>query len=331
MIKDHTLAWYLSIGLTMLLYLGSLALIFPMIRSKRHLQERWAEFGAGKANKLKKNTKRLDEKRLKSLQVESKLKTLLTHPYPYFQMLKFLFYRSNVFANIKAHIAGQVLGCIVATDFLFLTYALPLSTSFLLGLMLSLTIHYIFLSVKERAWQKAFKNVFPVSLDIINRGLKSGMTLGRGIAMVSEEVEDPVGSEFNYIASQLQIGIPPHDALNEAAGRIGVDEFKFFSLALNIQREMGGSLADILGKLAEVIRERDRFRRKVWTLSSEGRATAMIVGSLPLFLAILVELISPGYIRFFFIDPKGKIMLWICGALSITGAIVITRMMKVED
>jgi tight adherence protein B len=331
MIKDLTLAWYLSVALTALLYLAALSLIFPMIKAKRRLQERLAEYGAAKSNRFKKHSKKIDDKRLKSLQVESKLKTLLTHPYPYFQMIKFLFYRSNVFANIKGHIAVQVIGCVISTDILFLTYGLPLSTSFLLGILLSLTIHYIFLSAKESSWRKAFTNVFPLSLDIINRGLKSGMTLGRGIAMVSEEVEDPVGSEFNYIASQLQIGITPQDALTEAAGRIGVDEFRFFSLALNIQREMGGSLADILGKLAEVIRERDRFRRKVWTLSSEGRATAMIVGSLPLILAIMVELISPGYIRFFFTDPKGKIMLWICGVLSITGAIVITRMMKVED
>lgn len=217
------------------------------------------------------------------------------------------------------------------TDLIFIFYGYPFPIALALGAVLSISLHYFFLRMRESSWKKAFIKIFPVSLDIINRGLKSGLTLGRGIAMVSEEVEDPVGNEFNYIASQLQIGIGPTEALNEAADRIGIDEFRFFSLALNIQREMGGSLADILRKLSEVIRERDRFRRKVWTLSSESRATAVIVGSLPIFLAVMVELISPGYIKFFFTDPKGKIMLWICGGLSITGAFVITRMMRLES
>jgi Flp pilus assembly protein TadB len=331
MIASIIIAWGLSGGIALLLYGICLSIIIPKMRSKRHLDERWAEFGQGNTQKWKKTVKKVDERRLKSLQAENKLKALLTQPYPLLQKIKFLFYRSNFFVNIKAHIAAQVTGVIVTTDALVLIYGFPIANAFFIGLMISLTIHFLVLRFKENAWQKEFTKIFPVSLDIINRGLKSGMTLGRGIAMVSEEVEDPVGSEFNYIASQLQIGISPDDALTEAATRIGIDEFRFFSLALNIQREMGGSLADILGKLSEVIRERDRFRRKVWTLSAEGRATAMIVGSLPFFLAIMVELISPGYIKFFFIDPKGRIMLWICGALSITGILVITRMMKVED
>lgn len=315
-----------------MLYGISLALILPKMRARRLLQERWEEFGlAGFQGKMTRHIKQLDDKKLKSLEIENRVKDLLKHPYPYVQRIKFLFYRSNVFANVKAHIAGQVVGCIVLSDLIFLFYRLPFGLSFIGGMMVSLPIHFIILSYKERSWQKAFTNIFPLSLDIINRGLKSGMTLGRGIAMVSEEVEDPVGSEFSYIASQLQIGVSPEDALTEAAARIGIDEFRFFSLALNIQREMGGSLADILGKLAEVIRERDRFRRKVWMLSSEGRATAFIVGSLPFFLAILVEIISPGYMKFFFIDPTGNIMLWICGALSVTGAFVITKMMRVES
>lgn len=331
MIADHTIAWSVAIGVAILLYCLSLSAIFSIIRSRKHLEERWSEFGQGGIHKWKKTSKKVDERRLKSLQAENKLKALLTQPYPLLQRIKFLFYRSNVFSNVKGHIAGQVIGIVFTTDLFIIMYNIPIANAFVLGTLLSLTVHFLILRMKENKWSKDFTKVFPVSLDIINRGLKSGMTLGRGIAMVSEEVEDPVGSEFNYIASQLQIGISPNDALTEAASRIGVDEFRFFSLALNIQREMGGSLADILGKLAEVIRERDRFRRKVWTLSSEGRATAMIVGSLPFFLAIMVELISPGYIKFFFTDPKGKIMLWICGALSITGILVITKMMRVED
>ena len=331
MTLTHTMAWVISIGITALLYISSLACILPLIRAHRHLHERWSQYGGNVTVKWERVSMKFDERRLRSIQVESKLKAILAHPYPSLKLIKYLLYRSGVFPQIKLHIACQVVSTVFLTETIFITMGYKLSVSFLLGLLISLLCHFFVLRIKESYWKKKFLKIFPVSLDIIIRGLKSGMTLGRGIAMVSEEVEDPVGTEFNYMASQLQIGITPDDALVEASSRIGIDEFHFFSLALIIQREMGGSLADILSKLSEVIRERDRFRKKVWTLSSESRATALIVGSLPIFLGIMVELISPGYIKFFFTDPKGKMMLWACAGLSITGAIVIIRMMKVED
>lgn len=331
MTLTHTMAWVISIGITALLYISSLACILPLIRAHRHLQERWSQYGGGVIANWQKTPTKLDERRLRSIQVESKLKAILAHPYPSLKLIEYLFYRSGVFPHIKVHIACQVVGIVFLTETIFVTMGYTLNISFLLGFLISVLLHFFVLRIKESYWKKAFIKIFPVSLDIITRGLKSGMTLGRGIAMVSEEVDDPVGAEFSYMASQLQIGVTPDDALVEASSRIGIDEFRFFSLALIIQREMGGSLADILSKLSEVIRERDRFRKKVWTLSSESRATALIVGSLPIFLGIMVELISPGYIKFFFTDPKGKMMLWACAGLSVTGAIVIVRMMKVED
>lgn len=331
MIESHALAIAVSIGVTALLYALSLSLIFPIIRARHHLQDRWAQYGVGAVEKWDGIANRIDERRLKSVQVQSKLKAFLAYPYPSFKMIEYLFYRSGVFPNITTHIVCQVIGIFIATEVLFISYSLSLSISFVLGLFISLFFHFFILRMKENSWKKSFLKVFPISLDIINRGLRSGMTLGRGIAMVSEEIDDPVGSEFNYMASQLQIGVTPDDSLTEAAARIGIDEFRFFSLALIIQREMGGSLAEILGKLSEVIRERDRFRKKVWTLSSESRTTALIVGVLPILLGIMVELISPGYIKFFFTDPKGKIMLWISGGLTLTGILVIMRMMSVEE
>lgn len=330
MTLSHSMAWIISIGITAFLYISSLAYILPLVRARRYLRERWSQFGTGLIAKWEKIPSKLNEHRMQSIQMESRLKAILARPYPSLKMIKYLFYRSGVFPNIKAHIAFQVASIAIVSQIISIVLGYTLNISFLLGLVVSLFLHFFVLRMKENFWKKSFIKIFPVSLDIIIRGLKSGMTLGRGIAMVSEEIDDPVGGEFNYMASQLQIGVTPDDALVEASSRIGIDEFRFFSLALIIQREMGGSLADILGKLSEVIRERDRFRKKVWTLSSESRVTALIVGSLPIFLGIMVELISPGYIKFFFTDPKGKIMLWICAGLSITGAVVIIRMMRVE-
>lgn len=331
MIESQTHALFMALGVTAFLYFLSLSLIFPFVRTRRHLQNRWVYHGKGSTEKWEKNVTKIKERRLRSVSRQSKLQSYLTHPYPSFKKIEYLFYRSDLFVNIKTHLACQVVGIVLATQGIYANLEYSLFISFFLGLCISLVMHFLYLKIKERAWQKSFIKIFPLSLDIINRGLKSGMTLGRGIAMVSEEIDDPVGKEFSYMASQLQIGVTPDDALSEAAVRIGVDEFRFFTLALIIQREMGGSLADILGKLSEVIRERERFRLKVLTLSSEGRATALIVGLLPFFLAILVELINPGYIKFFFVDPKGETMLWICAGLTLAGFVVINRMISLEE
>ena len=299
------------------------------MRTDRHLQQRWAEHGAG--GKWDPMNAKIDEGRIRSIQVQSRLKSLLAHPYPSLKTIEYLFYRSRVFPNLKKHVMGQIIGSIALTEALFIFAHLSLVKSFLSGTLLATLLHFQIISSKDKKWKKAFIKVFPLSLDIITRGLKSGLTLGRGIAVVSEEIEDPVGSEFNYIASQLQLGVNPDTALVEAAARIGIEEFRFFTLALIIQREMGGSLADILEKLSEVIREREKFEKKVWTLSSESRATAMIVGALPVIMAVIIEIITPGYIKYFFVDPKGQMMLGISIGLTLTGVIMITRMMSPEN
>lgn len=331
MISSHIQAWFVSIGVTVSLYFLFLSLIFPRIRAARHLQERWVQFGKGAVEKWEKASKKIDDRRLRSLQIQSKLKNILAHPYPSLKKIEHLLYRSSFFSHVKTHIALQTIGIAVTTEIIFVFSKIPLANSFILGFFISMVIHYFFLRSQEAKWKKSFILTFPDALDLITRGLKSGMTLGRGIAIVSEESPDPVGREFNYMASQLQLGINPTDVLTEAASRIGVDEFRFFSLALIIQREMGGSLADILGKLSEVIRERARFRKKVMTLSAESKATAVIVGSLPVFLGITVEFLNPGYLKFFFTDPKGKMMLWICVSLSLMGTFVIRRLMRLES
>lgn len=331
MILSSTLAWTVSIGITALCYLLFLSFTFSRIQAKRHLQERWSQFGEVISAKWDKVEIKIDKRNLQAVTKQSKLKEFLSHPYPSIKALEHLFYRSGVFPKIKLHISLQIVLMIVATEQIYFILDYHLILSFFIGLIISITIHLLYLRIQENAWKKSFLKTFPFALDMITRGLKSGMTLGRGIAVVAEEIEEPVGSEFNYIASQLQIGVPPSEALNEAADRIGIDEFRFFALALIIQGEMGGSLADILGKLSELVRERDHFRQKVHTLSSESRVTAIIVGSLPIFLGITVEFISPGYMKFFFVDPKGKIMLWICLGLSMTGAFTINRMMSVKS
>jgi len=323
-----TATWLYAMGVTAVLYCIFLSLIFRKIQIGRQITQRWKQYGEQPFDKWAKN--RIEDRRKRSIRIESKFKNYLRKIFTSFQELEYIFYRSGASSHIKENIMGQIIGILVIFEVFLLVFKYSFAKSLLLGIFVASLFHFMVLKRKETQWKKSFLGNFSVTLDIINRGLKSGLTLGRGIAMVAEEAEEPIASEFNYIAAQLQLGVDPDLALSQAAVRIGIDEFRLFTLALIIQREMGGSLSEILGKLSELIRERERFRNKVWSLSSEGRATAGIVGGLPLILGFLLELISPGYATFFLHDPRGIIMLWIICGLTFVGIAVIIRMMRVE-
>lgn len=323
-----SIAWAIAFGIAILLYYFFMTLILKVIRAKKAAKDRWEKYGVTLMDQIDKG--RLAALRKKSLGLDDNLNEMAFHRIFSLEKFEGLIYRCGLRTHAKQHIMGQFIGTVVFTEMMYFFMQLPVFLSLLLGFMMASLLHILYLKRKERKWQKAFIKAFPPCLDIINRGLKSGLTLGRGIAMVAEEADEPIRGEFYYIASQFQLGVSPDAALTQAANRIGCDEFRFFTIALIIQREMGGSISDILGKLSELIRERERFRNKVWTLSSESRTTALIVGLLPVLLGVLLELVSPGYTKFFFYDPRGQMMLWICLGLSITGVTVITRMMKME-
>lgn len=323
-----TTTWLYAMGVTAVLYCIFLSLIFRKIQIKRQINQRWKQYGERPFDRWTKN--RMEDRRKRSIRIESKLKNYLRKIFTSFQELEHVFYRSGANSHVKENIIGQIIGIFTIAGVFLLFFKCSLYKSLYLGIFITFLLHFMILKRKEAQWKKAFLGNFSATLDIINRGLKSGLTLGRGIAMVAEEAEEPIATEFNYIAAQLQLGVDPDLALGQAAVRIGIEEFRFFTLALIIQREMGGSLSEILGKLSELIRERERFRNKVWSLSSEGRATAAIVGGLPLILGFILELISPGYAMFFLKDPRGIIMLWIICGLTLIGIVVIIRMMRVE-
>jgi tight adherence protein B len=328
MLTSSTTAWAYAIGATTILYYIFLSLIFRKVRTRQQINQRWEQYGDHPLDKWAKS--RIEDQRKRSIRIESKFKNYLRKIFFSFQDLEYVFYRSGANSHIKENIIGLIIGILVMIGVFLLFFKCSFTKSLLLGIFTAFLLHFMILKRKEAQWKKAFLGNFSATLDIINRGLKSGLTLGRGIAMVAEEAEEPIASEFNYIAAQLQLGVDPDLALGQAALRIGIDEFRFFTLALIIQREMGGSLSEILGKLSELIRERERFRNKVWSFSSEGRTTAIIVGGLPFILGFLLEFISPGYATFFFNDPKGIVMLWISCGLTFVGILVTLRMMRVE-
>ncbi len=177
---------------------------------------------------------------------------------------------------------------------------------------------------------RAFNTRLPDAMDLLVRGLRSGLPVSESLGVVGREVPDPVGCEFRAVADKIRIGQTMDVALAEAAKRIGTPEFQFFVIALAIQRETGGNLAETLSGLCEVLRKRAQMKLKVAAMSSEAKASAYIIGSLPFLIFAMIYVVSDSYLAGFFTDTRlmiaaGGGMVWMA-----IGAGVMAKMIRFE-
>ncbi|MEP2737014.1 MAG: type II secretion system F family protein [Erythrobacter sp.] len=149
-----------------------------------------------------------------------------------------------------------------------------------------------------------FNAKFPDAIELLVRGLRSGLPVTETLAVVSTEVPGPVGIEFKGIVERIKIGRTMEESLQETADRLGIPEFNFFCITLAIQRETGGNLAETLSNLAEVLRKRSQMKLKIKAMSSESKASAYIVGSLPFIVFAMVWWINPQYLEGFFYEDR---------------------------
>ena len=149
-----------------------------------------------------------------------------------------------------------------------------------------------------------FNAKFPDGIELLVRGLRSGLPVTETLGVVAEEVPGPVGVEFKGIVERIKIGKTMEDSLQETADRLGIPEFNFFTITLAIQRETGGNLAETLSNLADVLRKRAQMKLKIRAMSSESKASAYIVCSLPFIVFGLIYWINPSYLETFFTDDR---------------------------
>jgi tight adherence protein B len=149
-----------------------------------------------------------------------------------------------------------------------------------------------------------FNSNFPDAIELMVRGLRSGLPISETMLVVANEITGPVGLEFRSVADKMKIGRTMDAALQESAERLGTAEFQFFVITLAIQRETGGNLAETLSNLADVLRKRAQMKLKIRAMSSESKASAYIVGSLPFVVFALVLIVNPTYMSNFFTDPR---------------------------
>jgi tight adherence protein B len=177
---------------------------------------------------------------------------------------------------------------------------------------------------------KKFNVNFPDAIELMVRGLRSGLPISETLSVVGGELTGPIGEEFRFVGEKIRIGKTMDQALQETADKIGTPEVQFFCITLAIQRETGGNLAETLSNLAEVLRKRAQMKLKIKAMSSESKASAYIIGALPFMVFATIYTINSTYMGQFFTDPR-LIALGLGGLCWMgIGAFVMAKMINFE-
>ena len=229
---------------------------------------------------------------------------------------------------------GKYVAICLGVTILVIVAMLFRGAPFILSLMLGLFFgvggpHFVIGKMIKRRVNKFTVN-FPDAIELMVRGLRSGLPITETLGIVASEVPGPVGVEFRMVADKMKIGRTMEAALQETADRLGTPEFQFFVITLANQRETGGNLAETLSNLADVLRKRAQMKLKIRAMSSESKASAYIVGSLPFVVFGLVYMINPSYMGGFFTDQR-LIVAGIGGMVWMgIGALIMAKMVNFE-
>ena len=196
------------------------------------------------------------------------------------------------------------LGLIIATVALLMTRGAPLLLALFAGMFVGIGAPHFVVGRMIKGRITKFTSNFPDAIDLMVRGLRSGLPITETLGIVSGEIPGPVGIEFRAVADKMKIGRTMEAALQETADRLATAEFQFFVITLAIQRETGGNLAETLSNLSDVLRKRAQMKLKIRAMSSESKASAYIVGSLPFIVFSLVYMMNPTYMGGFFTDQR---------------------------
>ncbi|MEM1053698.1 MAG: type II secretion system F family protein [Pseudomonadota bacterium] len=226
-----------------------------------------------------------------------------------------------IYASLGISLAVAVL--------VFLQSGAPL-LSLGVGLVIGLGLPHLIVGFFIKRRTNEFVAKFPDGIELLVRGLRSGLPVAETLQVVAEEVPGPVGIEFKAVVERIKIGKTMEDSLQEAGDKLGIPEFNFFTITLAIQRETGGNLAETLSNLADVLRKRSQMKLKIKAMSSESKASAYIVGSLPFIVFGLIYWINPDYLGQFFVDDR-LIIAGIGGLIWMSiGAFIMAKMVSFE-
>ena len=301
--------------------------LYPLLSGERKAEQRRASVtrtepaAARTAGRVPRSRREQVEETLKDLEIK---KQKLKRPPLHIKIQQAgLSWSKNQFLMISA---GLGLFAFAAV-FVFSGPLLPaLAAGFSAGAGLPLWI----LSYLKNKREKKFLDHFPDAVDVIVRGIKAGLPLADSLKVIANDAQEPIKSEFRAIIETQTIGMPLGEACGKLYERMPVPEANFFGIVLLIQQKAGGNLSEALGNLSRVLRDRKKMKAKIQAMSMEAKASASIIGSLPIAVGVIVWLTSPDYIELLFTADLGRMMLAGCAMWMGIGVFVMKQMINFD-
>ncbi|MGE3743628.1 MAG: type II secretion system F family protein [Geminicoccaceae bacterium] len=237
-------------------------------------------------------------------------------------------------AGIALNVVDHILLCLAAGTVLGLASHLALGAPWpiaaAIGVIAATGLPHLLLQRLIARRKRLFLSQFPDAIDLIVRGVRSGLPVAEALQAAGQELPNHVGAMFREVTGNVKLGKTLDEALGLAARTLDLQEFKFFMISLTIQQETGGNLGEILYNLGALMRRREQVKLKIKAMSSEARASALIIGSLPFVISVVIYLIDPDYILKLFVDPRGW-MLLAAGLTSLgLGLGIMAKMVRFE-
>jgi tight adherence protein B len=299
---------------------------------RRRLQRRMERLGQPAAAPAEKDGAQKVEsvRRQEAASSIKSLDRLLKGVLPNATVLRLRLERAGWTVKVGDYLLGCLVLAVLTALLVWAIYGLHPLLALLIGAGAGSGLPHFIVARQTQKRLRRFTSLLPDALELVTRGIKSGLPVSEAIHTIGEEVQDPVGGEFREISAQMKIGVPMDEALWSAAKRLSIPEFKFFVISLSIQQETGGNLAEVLEKLSEMVRRREQVRLKIKAMSSEARASAMIIGARPFIMGVLIYLVNPDYMIRLFTDPRGWLMLGFGLTSMAIGVAVMSKMIKFE-
>ena len=255
---------------------------------------------------------------------------LVKHLVPRPELLRLRLASAGLKTSLAKYLTISFIVGLLVFGVLQFTKVVPLLVAILFGLGAAIMLPHAVLAFLVSWRRNKFIGLFPEAIDLMVRGLRSGLPIAESIRNAGDEIIDPVGIELRRVTDSVRLGAQLDEALWECSRRLNIQEFNFFTVALAIQSETGGNLAETLANLSDVLRRRRQLKLKIRAMSSEAKASAYIIGSLPFVMALLIYLVNPGYIADLWIDPRGHFLLFLGFCSFAVGIGVMYKMVKFE-
>lgn len=304
------------------------AFLYDRIKSSKKSSERIKSFQVDKSTKAKVQAKKVDDKQrrrarestLKNVEEQRRSGKKAAAPTLSVKLVQ----AGMTMTTRKFHTISVIIG--IVSFFPLLIIQLPLYAAVGLAFAAGLGGTRMFLNWKRNRRFKAFTMIFPNAIDVIVRGIRSGLPLNDCLRIIAQDAEEPVRGEFRKMIEATQMGIPVPEACERLYESVPTAETNFFSIVIAIQSQAGGNLSEALSNLSKVLRERRKMADKIKAFSSEAKTSAMIIGSLPFAVAGLVAFSTPGYLDPLFTTSSGhNVLIFIAISMSF-GILVMKKM-----